>query len=226
MKKEPWSKIGGLIVVLWLSILAIYGCGDIAPIRSTATTENGIKSVVFYDDFSHVPSGWGIWENEKALVTYEDGGLRFLVNQPNYDFWSVAGRRFENIEIEVDVNRRSGPEDNDFGLICRYQDARNFYMFLVSSDGYYGIAKLKDDVHSLIGSEQLQYSNRIPLQQREMRLRADCVGDRLSLYVDGFLLMEARDTDFTSGDVGLLAGAYATPGVDILFDNFEVRLPE
>jgi hypothetical protein len=98
-------------------------------------------------------------------------------------------------------------------------------MFLISSDGYYGIVKLKGDQHSLIGTEQLKYNDRIHPDQSEYRLRADCVGDTLKLYTNDFLLLKVQDRDFSSGDVGLLAGTYSVPGVDMLFDNFKVRQP-
>jgi hypothetical protein len=189
--------------------------------------EQNVKSgdILYQDDFTNVPSGWGTWDSDGAVVTYEQGGLRILVNQADYDFWSVAGHRFQDAVIGVDVHRIAGPADNDYGVICRYQDAKNFYMFLVSSDGYYGIGKIKNDEHSLIGIEQLQYTDRIKPEQKDYRLRADCIGDTLALYIDGAKLLEVHDSDFASGDVGVLAGAYTTPGVDILFDNFEVRQP-
>jgi hypothetical protein len=213
-----------IVFVLLLGFLAV-GCSGGQDALQPLVNQVKSGDLIFQDDFSKVPSGWGLWDREEAVVAYEQGGLRILVNQADFDFWSVAGRRIEDAVIAVDMNRLAGPEDNDFGLICRYQDARNFYMFLVSSDGYYGIAKLKDDQHSLIGSEQLKYSDRIQPDQTAHRLRADCVGENLKLYVDGALLLEAYDSDFSSGDVGVLAGAYSTPGVDILFDNFEVRQP-
>ena len=56
-------------------------------------------------------------------------------------------------------------------------------------------------------------------------LRADCVGDRLTLYVNGEKLAEATDATLTHGDVGLLAGAFSQPGVDIIFDNFVAIQP-
>jgi hypothetical protein len=213
-----------LCLMLCLSIL-ITGCkGSSGDIHSV---EQVVKSgdMLYQDDFSSVPSGWGTWDRDGAVVTYEQGGLRILVNQADYDFWSVAGKHFQDAVIEVDARRIAGPEDNDYGVICRYQDAKNFYMFLVSSDGYYGIGKVKNDQHSLIGIEQLQYTELIRPEQVDTRLRVDCVGDTLILYIDGEKLLEVRDSDFSSGDVGVLAGAYSTPGVDILFDNFEVRQP-
>ena len=33
------------------------------------------------------------------------------------------------------------PDNNAYGVICRYTDLQNFYVFLVSADGYYAIGK-------------------------------------------------------------------------------------
>jgi hypothetical protein len=57
------------------------------------------------------------------------------------------------------------------------------------------------------------------------QLRADCVGNRLSLYVNQQKFAEVEDSDFTIGDVGLMTGAYQTPGVEVHFDNFYVIKP-
>jgi hypothetical protein len=36
---------------------------------------------------------------------------------------------------------------------------------------------------------------------------------------------QAQDPDFPEGDVGLLAGTFTQPGVDVIFDNFVVLQP-
>ena len=56
-------------------------------------------------------------------------------------------------------------------------------------------------------------------------IRADCVGDTLTLYVNGMQLAQVKDARFPAGDVGLIAGTYATPGTDIRFDDFIVYQP-
>ena len=56
-------------------------------------------------------------------------------------------------------------------------------------------------------------------------IRADCVGDNLTLYANGTILADVRDSRFTSGDVGLIAGTFDIPGAEILFDDFVVRQP-
>jgi hypothetical protein len=56
-------------------------------------------------------------------------------------------------------------------------------------------------------------------------LRADCIGETLSLYVNGVLLKSVRDPDYTTGDVGLLAGTFEEPGTEVYFDSFTVLKP-
>jgi hypothetical protein len=51
------------------------------------------------------------------------------------------------------------------------------------------------------------------------------VSDHLSLYVNGQILADVRDATFETGDVGLIAGTFTEPGVDIRFDDFVVHQP-
>ncbi|NWF64846.1 MAG: hypothetical protein HXY38_11125, partial [Chloroflexi bacterium] len=56
-------------------------------------------------------------------------------------------------------------------------------------------------------------------------LRADCAGNLLTFYINGFQVAQAQDATLTSGDVGVLAGTFESPGADILFDNFVALQP-
>jgi len=56
-------------------------------------------------------------------------------------------------------------------------------------------------------------------------LRADCIGNTLTLYVNFNEVASVQDSDFATGDVGVLAGAFAEAGVDVLFQNFVVIQP-
>jgi hypothetical protein len=213
-----------LFVAVMLLLLMSTGCAPI-DIESEGVEAEVVGSVLFQDDFSNPPTGWGTWNRDGASVEYHNGGLRILINQTQFDLWSVAGQKFEDAVIEVDAMPIGGPDDNDFGLVCRYQDKDNFYMLVISSDGYYGIARMKAGQYSMIGVEQLQYSDAILKGEVTNHLRADCIGSTLTLYVNGKKLIEAQDQNFAGGDVGVLAGAYNTQGVDILFDNFVVKKP-
>ena len=186
-------------------------------------TESG--EVLFQDDFSTTEGSWSKAENPEGVLDYYRTAFRITVNLPDYDFWTTPGLNFRDVHLEVDAGRLSGADDNRYGLVCRYQDAQNFYFFIISSDGYYAIGKVEEGVRSLLGQEMMAFHPSINLGMSPNHLRADCIGDTLSLYVNDQPVAVARDTGFSSGDVGLLAGSFDQAGVEILFDNFKVIKP-
>ena len=71
----------------------------------------------------------------------------------------------------------------------------------------------------------MAYNENIQNGIEKNRLRADCVDDILMFYVNDFPVAVISDLDFRLGDVGLIAGSFADPGTDVLFDNFLVLKP-
>ena len=185
------------------------------------------NGVLFQDDFSDSTSGWSTLRKDNQVMDYEEGTFRFVVGQPQFDYWSTPRLRFTDAHIEVDAIKVSGGDDNDFGIICRYQDQDNFYGFLISSDGYYGISQRKNKDHRIISPEgKMLYSEDVIHKgAASNRIGADCIGNKLALYVNGKKLVEVENSDFAAGDVGLIAGTLDAPAVEIRFDNFRVTPP-
>lgn len=198
------------------------GC-TIAPAIGGEITPAG--GVLFRDNFEDPTSGWMQGEDESGKTEYVDGSFRIFVNSEATWKVSIPRLYFTDMIIEVDATKISGPDDNDFGVICRYQDENNFYFFEISSDGYYSIGKYKDNQHQLIGMQQMQTSDSIYQGQATNRIQATCEQSFLSLSVNGQSLITVEDSDFSAGDVGLIAGTFGTPGTEILFDNFIVYKP-
>jgi hypothetical protein len=186
-------------------------------------TESG--GALFKDDFSDPSSGWARSAAASGSMDYFGGGFRIWVDTVNYDLWSTPGLAFRDVRIETDVYLIGGPVENRFGLLCRYRDPQNYYFFIVSSDGYYGIGKLSGGVRTLLGQPMMAYSAAITRGIALNHLRADCIGQTLTLYVNGAPVGMAQDADLPDGDVGLLAGTFDEPGADAVFDNFVVIKP-
>jgi len=182
-------------------------------------------SVMFQDDFSRTASGWDRYTDDTYQTDYEDGGYRIAIFTTDTNVWARPHLDFEDTLIQVLATKLAGPDDNVFGVLCRYQDARNFYFFLMSSDGYCGIGIYQDGEEILLSSEAMLPSEAINQGETTNHIRADCIGEELSLYINGALAVQAIATDWTRGDVGLIAGTYDKPGTDILFENFSVLLP-
>jgi hypothetical protein len=212
------------ILLISFFILPMLACQAVSPDSGAEQPEES-GSVLFQDDFSDPNSQWDRVNVADGITDYEDGAYRIFVNTANTDVWANPNLSFSDVSIEVDATKVGGDDNNDFGVICRYQDSANFYFFVISSDGYYGISKVVDGSQELIGMEAMPPSDVINTGNVSNHLRADCAGSTLRFFVNGELLGEFDDTQFTSGDVGLIAGSFDVAGVDILFDNFVVSKP-
>jgi hypothetical protein len=188
-------------------------------------TETLPEGVLFKDDFSDPSSGWDRVDVAEGVTDYGDGVYRIFVNTHNTDQWANPGLDFVDTIIEVEATKVGGPDDNDFGVICRYEDFENFYFFIISSDGYYAVAKVMDGVQELMGESEMMPNDAIKKGNVTNQIQVACDGSRLTLTVNDTQLISVSDSTFPSGDVGLLAGTFDEPGTEIHFDNFVVREP-
>lgn len=185
----------------------------------------GDQPVLFKDDFSHRSGGWSTHSDASSFSGYDQNGFRLSTNIPNYQFWSVPGLYFQDVLIHTKTQKLSGPEDNLFGVICRYQDPENFYALVISSDGYYGIFKMINGEFELIERPTMDYSDTIKGGGEVNEIHALCLGENLVLIVNDTRLIQVHDTTFSAGDVGLIAGNFDEPGINVLFDNVIVINP-
>lgn len=178
--------------------------------------------VLFEDDFSSTSSGWDRQDYGDAITDYGDDVYRIEILTSEYIAWASPYKDYEDVIIEVETFKASGGDDNGFGIICRHEDVENFYFLEISSDGYAWIGKYYRAEFEALEVIQTDVVN---FGSSTNSLRAECVGDRLSLYANGSLLIEAYDSDLTHGDVGLVAETYSASSTEILFDNFVVTKP-
>jgi hypothetical protein len=209
-----------IIPVLVFSILACQSVGPIAP-QPTASPSG---TILFEDDFSSNASGWDRLQTAEGVMDYDASGYRMLVNALDTNFWSTPHKSFSDVRMEVDAGKLGGPEENRAGLICRYTGA-DYYFFMITHDGFYGVGVFKDGQAILLGQSEMLSSSAIHTGVNINHLRADCVGNTLTFYVNGQQVASTQDDSLAQGDVVLMAGTFGQPGVDMIFDNFVVIQP-
>ena len=214
-------KLLVLAVVMAISILACSAVTNNSGNNNSADVDQSRK-VLFEDDFSRSSSGWDQAETDDFLTDYGDDIYRIQLFTSDYIAWAGPYVDFEDVIIEVETFKASGGDDNGFGIICRHEDVENFYFLEISSDGYAWIGKQYQAEFELLDSSE---SSRINTGNDTNTLRAECVGNRIALYINGKLELETRDSDLTHGDVGLIAETYTATSTEILFDNFIVTKP-
>jgi hypothetical protein len=217
-------KARQIIAFIFLTLLCIYIFSACSPLFNlVGVNSRGDENTPFFmDDFSDHQNGWKLTIQDEGIVQYDGDAIRMLIKNPGTELWSTPGISIKDSSINVDAEKISGPDNNLFGLICRYKDSNNFYAFIVSSDGYYAIVKSIGGERKILSSDSFETSGFIQKGVSNNHLRADCTGKTLTLYVNWEKLDEVSDIDLSSGDVGIIAGTFNEPGTDIKFDNFIV----
>lgn len=215
----PKNLIFSKAFLIHFIFLAISGCSFwVRPLLA--------GDVLIADDFSGNQHGWNTFTSqENASAAFFDEGILLVENQSMSNVVTTVPGNFDDLRIKVTAKKYSGTDNNFFGVICRYQDNKNYYGFLITSDGYFGIFKLLDGSYQLINSENLEFSKSIKQNENINQIEAVCNDKELILSVNQNLLAKGIDDGFDSGRVGLFAGTYNENNVAIFFDNFVAQVP-
>ncbi|HZK16851.1 MAG: hypothetical protein WDA04_04185 [Anaerolineaceae bacterium] len=181
-----------------------------------------VPEPIFADDFSDASSGWEVFDNSLTSANYVEGSYRISLLQKNKEKWVLANQDFGDVAIEVDATYMGGTADNSFGVVCKFQDIKQYYAVVISSDGAYMIQKRVGGSYQRLTGEYFQLSEQIKPGTMVNRLRVECGQDYLALYVNKELINRVEDNSYTQGDVGLIVTTYGEPGLTVSFDNFEV----
>ena len=213
-----------LLVFVSISLLAACSVGDNTP---DPCDDGG--AALFHDDFTgEQDCGWVLYNQGGAVTTIEEGAFRISTSQPGQIWWSNPERQFDNVVITTQARQLSGPDDNAYGIICRYQNEENFYLFLISGDGYYAIGKYQSGTAQVIylsGDGRFQFSDVINQGVATNQIRAVCNGNELSLSVNGLPLETVTDPTFVTGDVGLGVSTLEPGTAVVEFDDLLVLAP-
>ncbi|MGB1250724.1 MAG: hypothetical protein ACPG8W_08950 [Candidatus Promineifilaceae bacterium] len=168
---------------------------------------------------------WNVNGNNGVSGGVNDGEFILSVDFPGSMFWTTAGRRnLGNGTFEVEAQVVSGSSETAYGLVFRAEDsARDFYYFLISSDGYYSIGGCKeecvDNKFIPIAPEMWILTDKItPHTNARHNLRVIADGSDLAYYIDGVEVGRFRDTTLAAGDIGLFVQTFDS-GATVAFDN-------
>jgi len=209
-----------------LSLVALSGCLPDNVSGSDPCNEDG---TLLNDEFDGSKEcGWALYNGNGVTSEIEDGVLRISNSLSGEITWAKANRNFDDVIITAQARQASGPDDNAYGVICRYQSPENFYVFLISGDGHYAIGKYQsgsNQVQYLSGEGQYLFSDVINQGAATNEIRASCIGNELSLMVNGLPLETVTDPTFVTGDIGMGASPFQ-PGTTVIeFEGIRAIAP-
>jgi hypothetical protein len=87
------------------------------------------------------------WEQSAGRLSSQiaDGVLRLSVDNIGDGIYSAASPYFRDFDVQVAVRAMEDTLDSGYGVIFRQLDRRSYYVFLISSDGFYQVARVVDN---------------------------------------------------------------------------------
>lgn len=175
----------------------------------------------FRDDFRRDRGVWDTDSSEDVTRRIAAGTYQLLVATPDMLAWSNADVEFADFLLDIDATHLGGPLDNEFGVIFRYVDGDNYYLFSISSDGYYRLQKQVDgEWETILGwfsSEAIKVG-----EGSDNHITILAEGSQFTFLVNDVLLEQIEDDTFDTGGLGLAAGTFDEGDVEIAFDNVEI----
>lgn len=163
----------------------------------------------------------GEWDNESSedvVRSYGAGVYQLRIETPNTIGWSSGPVRAGDFYVEVDTYHVSGPLDNEFGLLFR-NDGSNYYVYSISSDGYFRIQKWLDgEWQSVVDWTEAPAIADGEGSHNTLGLLAE--GPQLSVLVNGEVLATAADDTIQGDGLALAAASFDEAGVEIAFEDF------
>ena len=225
----PHRSLGLLAVLLG-------GCATSGRMESDSGSASGTETDIVTWDFDgdppeQVPMGWSIRETNptEARATWQvikdrsapsPRNVMALTDSRNYDgtfnLAIVDGSSFTDLDLSVRVKAISGKEDQGGGPIWRCRDEDNYYICRFNPlEGNYRLYVVRNDRRKQL--ESVKFNSQ---PGRWYTVRVTMIGDRITCYLDGRKLLEAKDDTF--GDAGMV-GLWTKADAVASFDDLEVR---
>ncbi len=170
--------------------------------------------------FDNNDLNWDEGDWDSANLHIKDGRYQIKVNNDEWEVWALPHGLEVNshVLVDVDAQRDFGPLDGGYGVVCSYQDSDNYYALVIDDEGYAEIYRWLNEKYEI-----LAHSAEAPVNMGSSNfLSASCLPDRLSLEVNGQLVLDLEHDEAPLGMVGLLVRTPSEGGLQISFDNFNV----
>lgn len=164
-----------------------------------------------------------VWQKHgDGTATVSPDGYQMGLNGPDRRVWATSHRSVADFELELSVRSLVTCEDASHGLLYRYQDAANYYLFTIGGDGYFAIAVVR--AGELIPLQPWQQWPHVRRGVATNRLRVHCQGAYCRFYINDEFTAEITDTAFLEGRIGLWAQTFSDEDLEVRFSGLRLWL--
>jgi hypothetical protein len=185
------------------------------------------SDLLYHDDFTDPSSGWTEDKFDNYFIGYHEPEYYHVeVDSPNYKTTVFApGKKVYNdftvdLKVLTSSTKTSATGDFRYGLAFR-RTGDEYYAFTISprTKKWYilksspnALTVLKEgtdeDIHDL---------------DTDDTLRVDAQGSDLAFHINGRLVDQITDADYSSGEIGFYVESFDSPNTHIHFDDLVIR---
>jgi hypothetical protein len=194
-------------LTIWLSNIGVLAPG---PDTISATPGSGEYRLILDEEFKsdNVVLAPSVQEGQWSLTTLPDEGVYHMQMAPNRLAWStLGGAAFVDVSLEASITIADVNPAGYAGLLARFHNQDNFYLFAVDGQGRWQVQLLQDgELLTVAPWQKLSWLN--PAGQSNL-LALEDDGQVLRLYLNGELVYELVDSVLPPGDIGVFGAAPA-----------------
>jgi hypothetical protein len=211
-----------LLQLLLLSALVLPAAPAFAQGAGPALDQWRSGQPAVNDTFARNNGRWELTSDDDVVRELRDGALYVAVRPKDFIGWAGFDGEYKDFYLEVDATHLTGPVVNIMGILFRKQDDDNFYMAMISSDGYAAVGKWTTDAVSWL--HDWEQTNAVSRGEAvENRIGVLAVGRDIVMLVNDEEVVRVRDTTFAAGGIALLAGTNKDEGdLEVSFDNLQI----
>jgi hypothetical protein len=187
------------------------------------------------DDFLDPKSGWTVQKTGSNSADYVDGQFVVSLGQDMQSWSSMSGKRFSDGIAEIEATPMLDTQElitqladgfqhfGWYGLVARFQDSNNFYLFVVQPTGKYAILLDKNNSMQRVKDWTQVVQDVYPFGMvKTIRLRMLAQGPMLRFYINDRLVDVLPDAVWTDGLAGAVASAEKDRSMKVAFDHWRL----
>jgi len=220
------AKHTTLAVIVALVALLLLGTGCSAWVRGSQPARKPAQvfryGTLLLDEPFTTAGAWRRLQSPQLQMGQAAGAYRIDISRRGY-VWAQSSLASEDMVLEANIAQLQPHASGYGGIACRLDaaDSGRGYFFLISADGYASIRWANG--RSLEPLLAPQFVPAIRQGSARNRLRALCIGQTLSMWVNDSFVAELQDERAAAGYAGIVAALNRErAAMQLAVDNFKL----
>jgi hypothetical protein len=178
--------------------------------------------MIFEDPFDS-NLGWDLGQTEVGGASLVEERLSLAVRRSNsFYFIQSPAPTISDFYLEITVRSELCSEDDEFGVMFRYQPMVGHYRFALTCDGRARVSRVLEAGEIVLVPLTQTYAM-FPDQLVDNRVGIWASGNQFRFYINGLEVFSASDRALTFGELATFVRSRRSSQTTVSFDDFLVR---